>query len=1358
MMDTLVSRISTPDRYNESTGRRSVIPRRPRRARRDLFRGSLIAILTLLSVQFCCTTTRAQDSPLPPGKPLIQIWSMADYGGQVTNWAIGQVPDGRMVVGNGHYLLTFDGAQWRQIETPQADRVRVMAIDEHSRVWVGMPNDFGYYESDDTGALTYTSLSATLPEQHQSFGETRGLHLIDGRAYFHTLEAMFQWDGQALLRFPKSDRLFRLSVAHQGRLLVLIGRELYDLTEFPAEDQPLLPESGWQQPEGVRLTFLQPFPDGRILMGTLDQGLFWLSSSEPVQAARFPELADSWPFRALPLADGSFVLGTRNKGVMHISSEGRLMDHVSERNGLASNVISAMSMDREGGLWLAQEGSIARVDWFNGLRYYDSDLGVPQAEGLIEHQGELLVAGSRGVGVLREDGSDGSRLQSLDAPVLEAFGLLDDGDAVLVSGSEGVHRMVFDLAGGQTLESERLIADTYGYKLIASRHRPVVYAELESGLGVLVRTETGWEAIQRVPGIEQRVHHLAETVDGRVWAGASGGQFYLLRWNGQDDLELEATLAAEAGVPAGSSWPFNLGERVVLGTTEGGYRLVERLAEGAPLRIEPDPNFNNESLGEPRNVNRLFAVDHERVIGGIGEGGALWLGRMSTDQGIDWRRRFLPQLPPGQNWFFRVLRDQLWIGRHPGLYRIDLDYLDVKPALHGQVTVQRAGFPDDDRWLRSGPLTGQVLSLDREQPALRFEYGLNSYLRPDQTRYRVRLEGLERDWTRWSHETLRDYPQLPAGHYRFQVQARDVTGRMLDSEPLPITVLPRWYEHPWAFAAYVLAGLLLLFLAVQWGQARRQRRMLDQQRMLEQQVAERTAEARASARAVQRLSDARAEFFANISHELRTPLTLTRAPLEELGREPELSEDGRQYLKLAQRNTEVMQSLIGQVLDLQKLDAGEMPLRLVRNDLALAVRCVVDRFRVHAASESIDLATEGLDKSCMAVFDPRHIDTMVSNLISNAIKFTPAGGSVRVGLDCGPEQFSIRVADTGPGIGEADQGEIFERYRQGSVASSAGGGTGIGLALVRELIELHGGEVRLDSEIGAGARFTLGFPATLQPRDEADMAEPPEPEVIEPDPAQRERPLEVESAAQILLVDDNAELREFLRLRLGRAFRIVEAENGVRGLEQAREHLPDLIVTDGMMPELDGLGMTRAIKADPELDFIPVLMLTARGESDAIVQGLAAGADDYLAKPFDGAELAARINGLIASRRRLKARLQAEFEASDQPINVESDFVKAAERVVEESLSDPGFSVRDWASLLHMDRTTLFRKMKEETGQSPDDYLREARMQRAVDLLKRRAGNVAEVAEAVGFASVSSFSRRFREHFGQTPASVRRID
>ena len=240
----------------------------------------------------------------------------------------------------------------------------------------------------------------------------------------------------------------------------------------------------------------------------------------------------------------------------------------------------------------------------------------------------------------------------------------------------------------------------------------------------------------------------------------------------------------------------------------------------------------------------------------------------------------------------------------------------------------------------------------------------------------------------------------------------------------------------------------------------------------------------------------------------------------------------------------------------------------------------------------------------------------------------------------------------------------------------------------------------------------------------------------------------------VLLVDDNAELRAFLRLRLGRSYRIEEAADGAEGLEKARAITPDAIITDGLMPIMDGLLMTREIKSDPELAFVPVLMLTSRAAPEDAVRGLEAGADDYLSKPFDSAELAARVAGLIASRRRLKVRPEG-IEAEPAEVG-ESPFMAQVNSVVQAHLPDSRFSIRDWAQLLHMDRTTLFRRLKSEIGSAPEEYLREQRLQAAARLLAERAGNVAEVADAVGFASVTHFTRRFRERFETTPAAYAR--
>ena len=594
------------------------------------------------------------------------------------------------------------------------------------------------------------------------------------------------------------------------------------------------------------------------------------------------------------------------------------------------------------------------------------------------------------------------------------------------------------------------------------------------------------------------------------------------------------------------------------------------------------------------------------------------------------------------------------------------------------------------------------------------------------------------------------------------MQARNAAGRVFESEPLPFGVQPPLYLSPWAWLVYALAALILLATAVRVGQQQRERRLRVRQRELEQTVAERTAEVRAQAREIRQISDARSIFFANVSHELRTPLTLTRGPLQELARSSgdRLDAESKQYLDVALRNSEAMQSLIGQILDLQRLEAGRMPFRPIRADITLIVRGIVDRFALQASLRKIDLACEGVDQAMWFVCDQAHIDTMLSNLLSNAVKFTPEGGRIIVRLEQVEPQVVLTVTDSGPGIDPADQQAIFERYRQGEHSSASSPGTGIGLALVRELAELHGGSVAVDSKPGEGARFTLilnAGQAAVQPATSDQSEVRSDLQADRSSEAAAELGGDAPSADDVpcvLLVDDNDELRAFLRLRLGRSYRIEEAADGSQGLEKARAITPDAIITDGLMPVMDGLAMTREIKSDPELAFVPVLMLTSRAAPEDAVRGLEAGADDYLSKPFDSAELAARVAGLIASRRRFKARLERSGPSAAEV--AESPFMARINDALEAHLGDAGFSVRDWADLVHMDRTTLFRRLKSETGKSPEDYLRERRLQTAARLLSERVGNVAEVADAVGFASVSHFSRRFRERFDTTPAAYAR--
>ncbi|MEN1727965.1 MAG: ATP-binding protein, partial [Pseudomonadota bacterium] len=1159
--------------------------------------------------------SQVQAAPLPPpGKPQINNYLMAEHGGHLNNWVVRQGPDQRIYFGGGDGLVIFDGANWQAIQSRHRDRIRVLEIDESGRIWIGSPNEFGYFEPGRDGNLEYRSLSDELPEERRNFAETRGVFLLGDRVYFQTLNRLFLWQDETLTELESWGEVFRYGLIHRGRFLVATASHLFDLTDFPETGTRPEPLPWVKFPESANLSFLSSWPDGRILMGTTNAGLFWVSESGLAPLVTPDSVNESWPYKAIRGPDGSILLGSVYSGLFRLRPDGELIEQISRRSGLAVNDVTGLTLDHENGVWLAQAGAISRVDLFNGMRVYDADHGLAAVHDLMVWENEWLLAGDHGLGLLRASGSDQSRLDVIDSALLQAFAVEPDDEHVLVAGSGGVYRVRIDAEGLQLLEQERLINDNYAFGLVPSRLQPAIYAELESGLGVLFQSDQGWQIQSRVEGVLHRILTVAEDRQGRVWAGTVAGRYYRLRWEGQT-LVLDQVLDAEAGVPEGYAWAFDVDERLVLGTSDGGYRPVE--PEG--VRIEPDPDFANDQLGAPRGVYRLWAGDNGALVGGIGPGGALWQGSLNERDQFQWRERFLTWLEPGVNWFIQQHDDQLWIGRHPGIIRADWPPSAIDAAT-SRLQVFRVGYSDQEDWLpvsRDGGLSLGVLPSRAE--SLRFEFGLPRYSSPKETDYRVRLAGLESDWSPWSKESLRYYSSLPGGDYRFRVQARDAAGQVFDAEALAFRISHPWYLSTGAWLLYGIVAAALLYLTARFGYRSRERRLQLQKKALAQEVAEQTATVRAQAREIREISDARAQFFANVSHELRTPLTLIRGPLEELARRSgdELGSEDRQFLDVALRNSESMQALIGQVLDLQRLEADRMPLRLESVDMVTVVRGVVQRFQIEAELRTIELDLDMAADTLPWVCDPTHIDTMLANLLSNAIKFTPEKGRVTVALAERDRALGLSVSDTGPGIEPDKQETIFQRYRQGDQTDARSPGTGLGLALVRELAALHGGTATVASKPGQGSAFHILLPAGLQadrrldlPTQHTEQAVPTATERFDfSDPARN-----LEDRPCVLLVDDNPELRAFLRFRLGQSYRIEEAEDGVAGLERARELVPDVIIADGLMPGMDGLAMTRALKGDAETDFIPVLMLTSRATSADAVAGLEAGADDYLAK------------------------------------------------------------------------------------------------------------------------------------------------
>ena len=516
----------------------------------------------------------------------------------------------------------------------------------------------------------------------------------------------------------------------------------------------------------------------------------------------------------------------------------------------------------------------------------------------------------------------------------------------------------------------------------------------------------------------------------------------------------------------------------------------------------------------------------------------------------------------------------------------------------------------------------------------------------------------------------------------------------------------------------------------------------------------------------ERLKD---RFFANISHEFRTPLTIILGPLKDVLESD--SEDisgkvGRETVKLMYRNGQRLLELINQLLDLSKIDSGNIKLDLRQVELRAFVSNKVESFIPLAESRNIDLNCIAGEKEIISRIDPHQMERVVGNLVSNAIKFTPQGGRVSVSILEQDDRVEIRVKDTGIGIAEYDLPNIFDRFYQGvQSGNEKHSGTGIGLALSREIAELHGGDIVVKSRPGEGSEFIVGlYDYFINKEPATDSYEPYS--QLHHDPILFSEGINVwekkdtdghssEDAQTVLLVDDNPDILLYLYPRLSQRYNVVAKERSKEALEVIKTDFPDLVISDIMMPEPDGYELCRFIKESPELNHIPVILLTALAEEEKRIEGLEFGADDYISKPFSAEELLVRIENLLELRQILRNKYSEQIRLEGKKIEVtpeDARFLKEVQAVIEEHIEDRNFSV-DWlAGEVNLSARQLQRKIRSITDLSAGGYIRMIRLERACQLLSQQWGNISEISYKVGFQDTKYFSRLFKQAFGVPPS------
>lgn len=631
------------------------------------------------------------------------------------------------------------------------------------------------------------------------------------------------------------------------------------------------------------------------------------------------------------------------------------------------------------------------------------------------------------------------------------------------------------------------------------------------------------------------------------------------------------------------------------------------------------------------------------------------------------------------------------------------------------------------------------LTLKHNQNTISFDYTVLDYRSSGRQSYSYRLQGFDSTWHSSRGLQRATYTNLPPGRYKFEIKC--ISNGLYTNTPyksFDIEILPPAWLTWWAYLIYTVLAVLI-FIAIR-------RNALTMLRLRQRIAVE------------HKLTALKTNFFTNISHELRTPLTLIVNPITAIAEGEHLSEKGKAYMAIAQKNTARMVRFINQLLDLRKVQSGQAVLNYELVELIGFVKDINDHFLEVASEKNISFSINANAIAVNCRLDAEKIDIVIYNILANAYKFSPAHKPIKVNItvEAESEQVTIAISDEGGGVAQDQLGDLFKLFYEAQHHEQKG--TGIGLALSKEMVELHNGQIWAANNSDSGLTVYVRLKTEQTPVNN-------KPQRLVPD--EREEYIGEDMHAEpirqlILIVEDNVDLSKFLALEISSRYRVITAENGVEGLRLARTEVPDLIISDVMMPEMDGIAMLTELKKNSITSHIPVILLTAKHAIESQVEGLKYGADYYITKPFHNNFLQAAIDNIVAKRKKLFDKLidggQALHISPSEIIITSQDeaFIKRVIGIVEEKMVDPEFTIEEVASLMNMSRSPFYKKLKGLTHLAPVEFIREMRLKRARQYMDAGETIISDIAYKVGFQNVKYFSTCFKEYFAMSPTEYLR--
>ncbi|MBR6829552.1 MAG: response regulator [Paludibacteraceae bacterium] len=895
-----------------------------------------------------------------------------------------------------------------------------------------------------------------------------------------------------------------------------------------------------------------------------------------------------------------------------------------------------------------------------------------------------------------------------------------------------------------------------------------VYCALESSHGMLygtkgsglIKGELGKVRGEQIPTSHPDIYDIEEGRDGTLYVATYGGGVNIIHWNGSHWMTPQVV---------GNGMKVRdiemVDETLWCGTTTGVLKVNLNTLESTVL-----PSYDIRAIyyshdklwigsfggglmmldpKDPKAQLTRIETFHDIILAMVGDGTNLWfcsesdIAQLNLEKG---ELYYYDALEGEDNTYFteaealRTPDGKLLFGYSNGYCSFDPSRIRRMTSVP-PLRITRIEVHDEE-------LSGDTITIDHGSN-ITIEYAALDYIGAKKIVYSYKMDGIDKEWLHAKDIRRVTYNNLHHGSYIFHVRSTNREGGEVDNEKTLVILVknPMWLNW-WAILLYILGIILFIGLTIY---AIAIYNNLRQRVKVEQQV-----------------TDIKLRFFTNISHELRTPLTLIVAPIDNILQNERISQSVRSQLEIVQSNGQRMLRMVNQLLEFRKVQNQKMKLKLQQTMLSSLVEETSANFKKEAYEKHIQFEIENRAEDSTVWVDRQRMDTILWNLLSNAFKFTPAGKAIRVIIDSKPGFVTLAVQDEGIGIAPEKRSVLFERFSSNNELNNTGiTGTGIGMNLTKELVDLHHGYIEVESEVGKGTTITIllhtgkeHFGDDVEFIAEEEMVAPP---TVAPTFEDKMEQLEgdaQDSARTILVVDDSVDMRNFLTNILSHDYHVLSASDGAEAEEIIRTKTVDLVVTDLMMPNVDGLELTQFIKRNKDYDFIPVILLTAKTAIESRLQAMEYGADDYVTKPFEPEYLRARIHNILVQRNQLEQSyrerlMRLEPQKADEPIPSDAFLAKLLD-VMEKQMDNNTLTVDELVDEMGMGRTVFFNKLKSLTGLSPVEFIREMRIKRAAQLLEEQRYNITEVTYMVGMNDSRYFAKCFKNTYGVTPSEYRR--